>query len=156
VQHCSEDVQAVSTGWQHSVKLSPHCSPLQQSSPLQESPTEAQRHWPLSPQVETPGQAPQLPLQPSLPQLLPVQSGVQLPSHCCVDSLHVSPAVQHWLPQGVAQQLAQEPQAVPPLLQVSVPAPPAEQLHDWVVPGAQTAHHDGAGLPEVHAPSEQG
>jgi hypothetical protein len=36
-------------------------------------------HWPLASQVWLEEQLPQLPLQPSLPQTLPLQAGVQVP-----------------------------------------------------------------------------
>ena len=53
-------------------------------------------HWPLVLHEEPEPQVPQVPLQPSLPQVLPVQLGVQLDTHCPL-ALQLVPLAQ--LPQ---------------------------------------------------------
>lgn len=51
--------------------------PCSQQALPQQTPELFEQHWPLPQQVDPPGQAPQAPSQPLLPQVLPEQSGVQ-------------------------------------------------------------------------------
>jgi hypothetical protein len=113
--------------------------PVEQMACVQMPPPE---HWPLELQVAPPVQAPQVPPQPSLPQTLPLQLGVQAlvhwPLELQLEPLAQAPQVplQPSLPQTLPLQLGVQVEPEPPARAApfGVPMPvgpshPAPALH---------------------------
>jgi hypothetical protein len=72
----AEPIQLQAVQWPAS-----HCWLQQSANPWHEPPPMTQLHCPFASHDCAPGQVPQLPVQPSEPHCLPLQLGMQMPTH---------------------------------------------------------------------------